>query len=1588
MRGRVALVVSGLLWLAAFGPGIVAGPALAEPAVAAPAGLTSGAAAASPAAASPGSRGSSAKQAPVPLGPHAQVADAFAQRGMNACTWTVGSPGVEKTFSFDALAGTYEMTSFRNTLVQPVREYVTASAPSAEFRFTWDGATLSGDGGGWSCSAGRAWRIDAGGAPALQLDVTLSRPSAGVRVTKHYVVYPDVALIREWVDYANTDTAPHELAQPSFLEQKVMGDTAADTDLFSIGGADNYRLTTTPLSADYSDTISGNASLDHMPWFALWNRARAEGIYVGFDYFGNWSLPVGQRDGSGMALSLFIPDYDQPLAAGGSLSTPKAFDGVYRTDLDDMTNRLLDWQYRYMWDYTRAPYFTAVRNEGFWCEGSSWGSCAKTVQGWDQPGTMQKVFDLIDSNRAMGVDTYHRDNGWWDFQGDWGGEDWKFTHDYLAKSGMNQIIYMPIYYADDGSQALKDHPDLFPGNYLDMTSPAGVQWAIDTLVSKAKQWGDYEWRPDFGGFGSPAYDQGFRSIIQGFLDARPGSGFHAVNGGGSDYGYDYLRFADGGSFTDFGGVSQIDGASRIFPVDKLSGVPEYVSVVSDCNDTWSAQQLDWNPDMYGDSSDPAIQECVRKMSDLYHYITAQGVAGRWVGQYHPHASDAVDSNWFQRVSGDRQRSLLVYTGGSTNSFSNPNITVYPKGLSPRQMYDVRFQYQTGVAHRSGADLMAGGIKFTGAVHPGELVWLNMPGHPGSGADHTPPSAPAQVTATTGTNMNYPGVEVAWTPASDDNWLSYYQVLRDGNVIGTVAKGTFYFDHTPAASPTATYAVRAVDGDGNASAVTTAAAAGGPASRTVDDSSAAITYTGNWIHQTGMNGPYAGTQSGTSGFPCHAGCQGFGGVQGQGGWGYQDGPAALCHQACQQFGGTQDAGGWSYQEQPPPPPPTCHLACQGFSGTQGANGWSYQASVGGVWTDIFDYHDDLGIGGDCCGWYDLAGGDFTGLISARFIWGGAGHDTARAWTAPKDGVVDITSQAIPFSSGNESVLTITVNGQPVWGPATLDGTTTPVDTSVANVPVAAGDVVRFEIKDAGVLSFRGLLEWDPDIHYQGDPPLQPPPPPPPFVNMTTYHSAENFSGDGPYWHDAHGYISARLVQPDGSRDLARTWTAPADGVVDVSGHVADDVLDSAGADSTVTITKDNQIIWGPQVITAGDTTGVDAGLAGVPVSAGDVIRFQVAAGSGTVAWDPDVTYQGDPPTVVAPPAWADIASFHPAQDFGGDGPYWHDDFGYVSARLLQSSLRRDAARTWTAPADGTVDIAGHASGGGAVVSITRNGQQLWGPQAAGEVDTNISGVTVSAGDVIRFQVAAGPGTGSQLVRWDPDISYAGGPPPGSPDCTASWTFTGSQVTWYTKLGPDKGTAQVSIDGKLDATIDLYAPDVNNYSIPIYTKTFPVSGTHTITITPTGNANARSTAPAVDVDGFRAVTGAVSVTEETGSKVTYSGPGWASQPDAAASAGRVMVSSHPGDTVSFRFNGRSITWVGRICPSCGVADVYVDGRYAGRFDAYVYRGPDVWQAAMFQYSWDRPGSHVIKLVVTDQPDWAAQGSQIYVDNFRTS
>ena len=150
------------------------------------------------------------------------------------------------------------------------------------------------------------------------------------------------------------------------------------------------------------------------------------------------------------------------------------------------------------------------------------------------------------------------------------------------------------------------------------------------------------------------------------------------------------------------------------------------------------------------------------------------------------------------------------------------VTIYPRGLSPAATYEVRGSRSGLHLRENGSRLMSAGITLD-KIPAGELIFLNLPHYPGSGTDHTPPSAPSQASKRLGTDLGTQGIEISWSPSHDDNWISYYEVRKDGKLIGKAGIGTFFFDHSSSARGDLDkkYEITAVDGDGNHSPTVTA-----------------------------------------------------------------------------------------------------------------------------------------------------------------------------------------------------------------------------------------------------------------------------------------------------------------------------------------------------------------------------------------------------------------------------------------------------------------------------------------------------------------------------------------------------------------------------------------------------------------------------------------------------------------------------------------------------------------------------------------------------------------------------------------------
>ncbi len=113
----------------------------------------------------------------------------------------------------------------------------------------------------------------------------------------------------------------------------------------------------------------------------------------------------------------------------------------------------------------------------------------------------------------------------------------------------------------------------------------------------------------------------------------------------------------------------------------------------------------------------------------------------------------------------------------------------------------------------------------------------------------------------------------------------------------------------------------------------------------------------------------------------------------------------------------------------------------------------------------------------------------------------------------------------------------------------------------------------------------------------------------WTALTYASSTATYSGSGVT-------IGRFTLAPSSTSAAALTWTAPVAGTVSVRGYA----VANSGTPG-VTVTRNGVAVSS----VAANTTGVATAADGISVAAGDVLRFVVPAGAGTVSWAPSVAY---------------------------------------------------------------------------------------------------------------------------------------------------------------------------------------------------------------------------------------------------------------------------------------------------------------------------------------------------------------------------
>lgn len=222
------------------------------------------------------------------------------------------------------------------------------------------------------------------------------------------------------------------------------------------------------------------------------------------------------------------------------------------------------------------------------------------------------------------------------------------------------------------------------------------------------------------------------------------------------------------------------------------------------------------------------------------------------------------------------------------------------------------------------------------------------------------------------------------------------------------------------------------------------------------------------------------------------------------------------------------------------------------------------------------------------------------------------------------------------------------------------------------------------------------------------------------------------------------------------------------------------------------------------------------------------------------------------------------------------------------------------------------------------------------------------------------VTTGRTQGASLRSWSAGAALLST----TPGAQATFTFSGTAISWIGARGTQSGIAHVTLDGTFVSDVDLYS-STEQIQAAVFTATGLADNTpHTLTIGVTGQQNAASQGALVVVDGFDVTTSGTRH-QDTDPAIAY-GDGWIQgNRDKAYSEGATAESNTVGAQATITFTGTGISWIGARGPQCGIARVFLDGAFVEDFDTYSpTEGP---QHTDFSTSGLTAGTHTLTIQV---------------------
>ena len=326
----------------------------------------------------------------------------------------------------------------------------------------------------------------------------------------------------------------------------------------------------------------------------------------------------------------------------------------------------------------------------------------------------------------------------------------------------------------------------------------------------------------------------------------------------------------------------------------------------------------------------------------------------------------------------------------------------------------------------------------------------------------------------------------------------------------------------------------------------------------------------------------------------------------------------------------------------------------------------------------------------------------------------------------------------------------------------------------------------------------------------------------------------------------------------------------------------------------------------------------------------------------------------------------------------------DNVGVAGVQFLLDRVVR--ADVTTAPYSVPWDTTTASNGSHTLNAVARD--------AAGNTATSASvAVTVSNGSatVSRFEednaaVIASPS--GAWVRRGPEVAAFSGGTAGSSDvtgATATFTFTGTAVTWIGLKCSVCGIATVSIDGGAATSVDTAGPAAPGSpgltSEAVFTASGLVAGSHTLVITVTGATASGGVNIVVDAFDVNGTASAATRIEDTNPAVSYTGV-WVHGTDPRATGGTYAETNEGGAAATLTFTGTGVSWLGARNSNNGIARVSIDGAPVGEVDTY---STSLELAVLFTATGLPPGAHTMTITAAGTKNAASSDTWVIIDAF---